>query len=122
MLTLLTAIHIIACLLLIFFVLLQDAKGGGVFGAGSSQSILGPTGATTFFAKLTRYTAIVFAATSLILTIKTTPSNTSAVDDFTAPAAPTSEKAAPKVENTTDPAPSTGDGANRPAPATPENK
>ncbi len=86
-----TIFHLIASLFLIFFVLIQDAKGGGVFGS-SSQSILGPTGAPTLFAKLTRYTAILFAFTSIVLTIQTSPSKRSATDTYVPPA---TEKAAP---------------------------
>lgn len=84
--SLVTTLHIIGCASLIFFVLIQDAKGGGAFG-GSSQSILGPTGAPTLFAKVTRYMAILFATTSIVLTVKTSPSNRSATDSYVAPAA-----------------------------------
>lgn len=80
-----TTFHVIASLMLIFFVLIQDSKGGGVFGS-SSQSILGPTGAPTLFAKLTRYTAVLFAVTSIVLTIQTSPSNKSATDTYIPPA------------------------------------
>ncbi len=95
-----TTFHIIACLFLIFFVLIQDSKGGGVFGT-SSQSILGPTGAPTLFAKLTRYTAILFAVTSIILTIQTSPTNRSATDTYVPPAA---TETAPPVPNPAAPA------------------
>lgn len=105
--SLVTTFHIIASVFLIFFVLIQDSKGGGVFGS-SSQSILGPTGAPTLFARLTRYTAILFACTSIILTVQTSPSKRSATDTYVPPAA--TEKAPPVPNDATpiapaDPAP-----------------
>jgi len=52
-------------------VLLQTGKGadmGAIFGGGSSQTLFGSTGATTFLTKLTTGAAIIFMATSLIIT------------------------------------------------------
>jgi len=73
MTTLLTIIHLIACFLLIVIVLLQRGKGaeiGAAFG-GSSQTLFGSRGATTFLAKMTVVTAAVFMITSLTLAIVT---------------------------------------------------
>ena len=64
-------IHISACVALILIVLLQKGKGadmGAVFG-GSSQTLFGSSGATSFFQKLTAGVAIVFMVTSLGLAI-----------------------------------------------------
>jgi len=63
----LTIIHITVCLALILIVLLQRGKGasmGAAFG-GSSQTVFGSTGATTFLSKITAAAAIVFMLTSL---------------------------------------------------------
>ncbi len=63
-------IHIIVCLALIMIVLLQTGKGadmGAAFGGGSSQTLFGSTGASTFLSKATTAAAIVFMLTSLIL-------------------------------------------------------
>jgi preprotein translocase subunit SecG len=63
-------IHIIVCLALIMVVLLQTGKGadmGAAFGGGSSNTLFGATGASTFLSKMTTAAAVVFMLTSLIL-------------------------------------------------------
>jgi preprotein translocase subunit SecG len=65
----LTIIHIAVCLALILIVLLQRGKGasmGAAFG-GSSQTVFGSAGATTFLSKITAAAAVVFMLTSLAL-------------------------------------------------------
>ena len=67
---LLIAIHVIVCVALIMIVLLQTGKGadmGAAFGGGSSQTLFGSTGASTFLSKATTGAAIVFMLTSLAL-------------------------------------------------------
>ena len=83
MLTFIAIIHLFVCLLLIALVLLQDPKGGGtggVFGGGGSNTLLGATGAVTFLTRLTRYSAIVFGVTCLILTLLSRPEQGSVLD------------------------------------------
>ena len=63
-------IHIIVCIALIMIVLLQTGKGadmGAAFGGGSSQTLFGSTGASTFLGKATTVAAVVFMLTSLTL-------------------------------------------------------
>ena len=51
-------------------ILLQTGKGsdiGAVFGGGSSQTLFGSTGPTSFLSKLTAGAAILFMLTSLFL-------------------------------------------------------
>ncbi len=63
-------IHIIVCIALIMIVLLQTGKGadmGAAFGGGSSQTLFGSTGASTFLSKATTAAAIIFMVTSLAL-------------------------------------------------------
>jgi len=51
-------------------VLLQTGKGadmGAAFGGGSSQTLFGSTGASSFLSKATTVAAIVFMLTSLVL-------------------------------------------------------
>ena len=70
MFTIVTIIHIIACLFLIGVVLLQQGKGadmGAVFG-GSSSTIFGSSGAGNFLTRLTTAMAVIFMLTSLTLT------------------------------------------------------
>ena len=67
---LLIVIHVIVCIALIMIVLLQTGKGtdmGAAFGGGSSQTLFGSTGASTFLSKATTAAAIIFMLTSLAL-------------------------------------------------------
>lgn len=101
--TLVGIIHVITALVLISLVLLQDSKGdgvGGAFGGGTSNSVLGATGATTLAQKMTRWAAIVFAVTSISLTAlsrkpKSVVEDLPAAPAATAPAAPTDANATP---------------------------
>ena len=63
-------LHVVVCIALIMIVLLQTGKGadmGAAFGGGSSQTLFGSTGASTFLSKATTVAAIVFMLTSLVL-------------------------------------------------------
>ena len=69
MTTLLIAVHVFVCLLLICIVLLQHGKGadiGASFG-GSSQSLFGTEGPVPLLNKITTLAAIVFMGTSVAL-------------------------------------------------------
>ncbi len=66
----LIVVHIIVCIALIMIVLLQTGKGadiGAAFGGGSSQTLFGSTGASTFLSKATTFAAVLFMMTSLAL-------------------------------------------------------
>jgi preprotein translocase subunit SecG len=65
--------HLFLAVLLIIFVLLQDAKGGaaGIFGGGSSRSVFGSTGGVTFLTKATTAIAIMFSVTCVSLAYMT---------------------------------------------------
>ncbi len=68
--TFLTIVHYLVCIFLIIVILLQAGKGadiGAAFGAGSSQTVFGPRGATTFLTKMTAVVAFVFVVTSISL-------------------------------------------------------
>jgi preprotein translocase subunit SecG len=65
----LIVLHVLVCVFLILFVLLQPGARGGVgaaFGAGG-QTVFGGRGANTFLAKLTAAAAVVFMITSISL-------------------------------------------------------
>lgn len=69
--TILSIVHILACIALIVIVLLQADKGeglSGAFGGGGSYAVFGKKGASGFIAKLTTAAAIVFMLTSFGLT------------------------------------------------------
>ncbi|MDZ4660526.1 MAG: preprotein translocase subunit SecG [Pseudomonadota bacterium] len=108
MISFITTVHVVACVLLIFFVLIQDAKGGslGTFGGQASTSILGAAGAPTFFAKLTTGAAIIFAGTSIWLTMLTASPSKSATDKYV-PAPATKQTEPIKVDGSAPPADST---------------
>ncbi len=80
-------VHVLTALSLIALVLLQDSKSdglGGAFGGGGSNSILGATGGATLAQKLTRWAALIFACTSIGLTVVSNRKS-SVVDNLTAP-------------------------------------
>lgn len=66
----LQAIHILVCLVLIVFVLMQSSKGGGLagaFGGGGDQTVFGGRETATFLSKATTYLAVGFMVISLSL-------------------------------------------------------
>ena len=68
MTALLTAIHIIICIILIMAVLLQSGKAAdlaGAFGGAGSQTVFGARGAATILSKVTTVSAVLFMITSL---------------------------------------------------------
>jgi preprotein translocase subunit SecG len=60
--TILTILYVIACIVLILFVLLQPGKSdaSAVFGGGVNSAAFGPRGTQTVLAKITITAAIVF--------------------------------------------------------------
>lgn len=101
-LSLLSLFHVVVAIFLVLFVLLQDPKGGGaagVFGGGGSgqSSLFGASGAGSFLSTLTKWTAVVFAVTSVATTYMTSHSTNSVLDDFVPEASQQMET--PPVEN-----------------------
>jgi preprotein translocase subunit SecG len=85
--TLLTVVHIFACIAMILVVLLQTGKGadmGAAFG-GSSQTIFGSSGPGTFLGKMTTGIAIVFMLTSLSLAYMAFHKPVSVLEDTAVP-------------------------------------
>ena len=78
-------LHVAVCVALILIVLLQKGKGAGMGAAfgGSSQTVFGSAGATTFLTKVTTIAAIVFMLTSLTLSIFFGRGSTSSIMDGT---------------------------------------
>ncbi|MBF0339931.1 MAG: preprotein translocase subunit SecG [Magnetococcales bacterium] len=95
----LTVLHVLVCMALVFVVLLQKGSGadmGAAFG-GSSQSLFGARGSGDFLSKLTAGLATVFMITSLTLAFYSTrPGVERSVMDGAAPAASTSQPVAGK--------------------------
>lgn len=88
--TLVTVIHIVVAIVLIALVLIQDSKGGalGIGGGGGSNTVLGAGGAQTLAAKATRWVAVVFALTSIGLSVMTAQKTKSVVENLGAVSAP----------------------------------
>jgi len=71
MVLILTLLHVVVCIALVMIVLLQKGKGasmGAAFG-GSSQTVFGSTGATSFLSRITVAAAVIFMLTSLGLAL-----------------------------------------------------
>lgn len=71
MFTFVVVVHLIVCFILVAIVMLQSGKGaemGAAFG-GSSQTIFGSRGATTFLSKVTIGAAVLFFVTSMTLSV-----------------------------------------------------
>ncbi|SFU51329.1 protein translocase subunit secG [Nitrosomonas eutropha] len=69
--TLIWSVHIIAAVVVVVLVLLQQGKGadmGAAFGGGSSGSLFGASGSANFLSRMTALGATVFFVTSLTLT------------------------------------------------------
>jgi preprotein translocase subunit SecG len=63
-------LHVFVCIALILVVLLQSSKGGGLagaFGGGGGGTVFGGRETATFLEKATRYLAVSFMVTSLLL-------------------------------------------------------
>ena len=69
---LVVTVHVIVCLFLIGVVLLQQGRSAdlaGAFGGQGSQTAFGPRAAANVLTRLTTWSAIIFMATSISLTI-----------------------------------------------------
>ena len=72
MIAFLTAIHVVICFVLIGIILLQPGKGAdlaGAFGGQGSQTAFGPRGTANLLTKVTAWAAVLFAITSVSLTV-----------------------------------------------------
>ena len=113
--TILIIVHVIVCVALIMIVLLQTGKGadmGAAFGGGSSQTLFGSTGASTFLSKATTGAAIIFMFTSLALAYLSShrPAD-SIIQDIPAPV----EQTAPATQSETAPQPGSAPAPSAPA-------
>jgi len=69
---LVTALHVLVCLILILVVLLQSSKGAdlaGAFGGSSTQTAFGSRGPASFLSKMTTVSAVIFMVTCLALSL-----------------------------------------------------
>lgn len=90
MYTIVLAVHLFVCFLLILAVLLQAGKGSSLSAAfgGGQGDVFGPGTPANLLNKVTTIVAILFMVTSLTLAILSTQKNTSSVtNQFQQPAA-----------------------------------
>jgi len=69
-----TFIHIVVCLFLIFVVLMQGGKSADIaatFGGAGSQTVFGPRGTASALSKATTWAAVMFMLTSFTLAVFT---------------------------------------------------
>ena len=115
----LIVIHVAVCIALIMIVLFQTGKGadlGAAFGGGSSQTLFGSSGASTFLSKATTIAAVVFMLTSLSLAYLAGQSGTQSImENAKAPIAQPVDPANTPATPATSPAPA----AESTAPAAP---
>ena len=70
--TIVVVVHLIAAVVVVGLVLLQQGKGadaGAAFGSGASQTVFGASGSGNFLSRSTAVAATVFFITSLTLAI-----------------------------------------------------
>jgi preprotein translocase subunit SecG len=103
----LVIIHVVVCIALIMIVLLQTGKGadmGAAFGGGSSQTLFGSTGASSFLSKLTTVAAVIFMITSFALAYRSGNRTGSSVMTDTRPAVEQPAPVAPEKGLPSEPA------------------
>ncbi|MCJ7684528.1 MAG: preprotein translocase subunit SecG [Desulfobacteraceae bacterium] len=95
-------LHVVVCVSLILIVLLQKGKGAGMGAAfgGSSQTVFGSAGATTFLHKVTTIIAVVFMLTSLGLSFLFGKGATSSImEDVTPSGVPAAQTSAAPAQS-----------------------
>lgn len=94
-------IHILAAVCIVGLVLVQQGKGatmGAAFGSGASQTVFGSRGSGSFLLKVTIGLAMLFFATSIVLTniaTKAVKNSTEVSFPMELPAAPAPKPVAP---------------------------
>ncbi len=81
MVSILTVIHVVACVVIVLFVLLQSGRdAGSLLGGGGADSVFGGAGPASFLVKVTAGTGALFFVTSVLLTALDTTDRGSLVD------------------------------------------
>lgn len=109
MLSFISLIHVLTCVFIVIFILLQDPKGGvlGNLGGGSgSKSLFGAQGAGSFLVTATKWLAIIFALTSISLSyISSKKNKASLMEAGVTVEEPAGNSAAKSFKNPTDKSP-----------------
>jgi preprotein translocase subunit SecG len=117
---LLTTVHTLAALFLIFVIIIQGGNSGGVgaaFGGGNSAGLFGASGATSFLGKVTYAMAGIFMASSIVLSVRSGTSGKTGLGSRLEQAAGKTE--APKPSESVAPATTPAPASATPAPAKP---
>ena len=124
-------LYVIACLVLMIVILLQQGKGGDIanaFGGGASQAVFGARAGATVLTKVTTGLTVAFMSLALLLAVWGSRGTSSVVGGVEGPATPqlpaaaTAPMTAPPAGATSTPAPATPtseSAAPAAAPATP---
>jgi preprotein translocase subunit SecG len=110
-------LYVIACVVLMIVILLQQGKGGDIanaFGGGASQAVFGARAGATVLTKITTGLSAAFMVFALVLAVWGARGTGSVVGGVEGPASPQLPAAA------TAPAPATPPASSTPAPATTE--
>lgn len=103
------SIHVLACVLVIFAVLMQSGKGAGfsgIFGGGGSDAVFSAPSGSNFFRKVTSGLAIAFFVSSLLLTYLGSRKGIQTVTrQISYPVTTTTATSAPSEESKSPPAP-----------------
>jgi len=95
MLTFLSVLQVLSCVILVTSVLLQPSKGDGAF-SPASQTSVGNSGGTNFLFKTTMFCAAFLAVSSLYVTwAKISDSKSSVIDQLSQPLTPDMSPAVP---------------------------
>lgn len=123
--TLIDIIHVFACAVLMFVVLLQQGKGGGMgaaFGGGAAAQVFGGRGAGNVLTRATAVCAAIFMLTSVSLAYLSSSGDRGLKARAAMEAQKKAEKGTARAkEPTPAPAPATSGGASAPEAPAPEN-
>jgi preprotein translocase subunit SecG len=113
-------LYVVACLVLMIVILLQQGKGGDIanaFGGGASQAVFGARAGATVLTKVTTGLSAAFMVLALVLAVWGARGTSSVVGGVEGPAAPQLPAAATAPVAT----PPAGTAAPAPATTTPES-
>lgn len=105
MATILTLVHVLTCVVIVLFVLLQSGRGGdagALFGSANASSVFGGAGPAPFLTKVTAVAGAVFFLTSIGLTLTDSSNRGSVVERLAPPDAPAPAPAAVDASAATD--------------------
>ena len=119
---LLKVVHVLACLILIFVVLLQQGKGGGMgaaFGGGQAAQVFGGSGAGNILTRATAVCATIFMLTSVGLAYMSSSGDRALKAKVAAESGKKKDRGTPREKESGSAAPPPAPSGSSPAPTTP---